>query len=319
MTTQTNRLLLLSGSRWLLSTTLLGLLGLSRLLSSLLGSGGLGAVVLAHWLDNALLLLWLDDGDGIWESLLWSRLAFWVGTAHDLDLDTEDTLAEENVAGGVVNEVLCWLTGVDHETVGELHGLGTSSTELARNNNLATLGTRLHDETENTVARTTDSKAVEELVAEGLALGDSGETTVLDLGGVEGDGVFWELETLLDEGGEFANAATLLSKNLLGVCGADDDVGDGWRNADLNTRVSLLGQLALEELVQLSVEDTIGDELPPLGAATIVLVVFFHLESHVRGDTTPHFSAEMQRMLRRNGWGGLHSGTWNCGSHVDGL
>lgn len=97
-------------------------------------------------------------------------------------------------------------------------------------------------------------------------MGDGGETTVLDLGGVEGDAVLWELESLLDEGGEFANAASLLSEDFLGVSGADDDVGDGWCDTDFDTRVSLLSQLALEELVQFGVENTIGDELSALGA-----------------------------------------------------
>jgi hypothetical protein len=41
------------------------------------------------------------------------------------------------------------------------------------------------------------------------------------------------------------------------VGGADDDVGDGGCDADLDAGVALLGQLALEELVQLSIEDTI--------------------------------------------------------------
>lgn len=59
--------------------------------------------------------------------------------------------------------------------------------------------------------------------------------------------------------------ATLLTENLLGVGGTDDDVGDGRGHADLNTGVSLLSKLALEELVQLGVEDTVGDELPALG------------------------------------------------------
>ena len=36
-------------------------------------------------------------------------------------------------------------------------------------------------------------------------------------------------------------------------------------NAHFNTRVTLLGQFALEELVQFCIEDTIGHELPPLG------------------------------------------------------
>lgn len=41
------------------------------------------------------------------------------------------------------------------------------------------------------------------------------------------------------------------------MCGADDDVGDGRCNADLDAGVALLGQLALEELVQLGIEDTV--------------------------------------------------------------
>ena len=108
------------------------------------------------------------------------------------------------------------------QTYSELHGLGTGSTELAGHNDLATLGTALHDETEDTIAGTADGQTVKQLVAEGLALSDGGETAVLDLGGVEGDGVLGELETLLDERGELTDAATLLAKNLLGVGGPDD-------------------------------------------------------------------------------------------------
>ena len=49
---------------------------------------GLGTVVLRHGLDDALLLLGLDDCDGVRKRLLGTRLALWVGTAHDLDLDS---------------------------------------------------------------------------------------------------------------------------------------------------------------------------------------------------------------------------------------
>lgn len=142
-------------------------------------------------------------------------------------------------------------------TYSELHGLGTGGAQLARDDNLATLGTRLHDETEDTVACSADGETVEELVSEGLALGDSGETTVLDLGGVERDRVLGELETLLDQRGELADAAALLAEDILGVGGADDDVGDGRGDADLDTGVTLLSKLALEELVELGVEDTV--------------------------------------------------------------
>jgi len=53
-------------------------------------------------------------------------------------------------------------------------------------------------------------------------LSDGGETTVLDFGGVEGDGILGELEALLDEGGQFSDAASLLAENFLCVGCADD-------------------------------------------------------------------------------------------------
>jgi hypothetical protein len=53
-------------------------------------------------------------------------------------------------------------------------------------------------------------------------LSDGGQTTVLNLGSVERNTVFGELEALLNERGEFANSAALLAKDFLGVCCADD-------------------------------------------------------------------------------------------------
>jgi hypothetical protein len=226
--------------------------------------GSLGTVVLAHGLNDTGFLLGLNDGNGIRERLGGASLALGVRTTHDLDLDTQDTLAKEDVAGGAVDEVAGGLTGVDHEAVGELHRLSTRSAQLSGNDNLAALSAGLHDEAEDTIAGTADGETVQQLVAQGLALGDSGQTTILDLGGVERDAVLRKLEALLDEGGELANAATLLAQNLLSVGGPDDDVGDSGGDADLDARVALLGQLVLEELVQLGIEDTVGDELSAL-------------------------------------------------------
>ena len=61
------------------------------------------------------------------------------------------------------------------------------------------------------------------------------------------------------------DSASLLSENLLSVCSADDDVGDGGGDADFDAGVALLGQLTLEELVELGVEDTVCYELAALG------------------------------------------------------
>lgn len=287
-----------SGRLTLLGHTTLVLLGgtlhLLLLLLELSSLSSLGTVVHGLGFAHGLLVLGLDDDDRVGQALA-GTLGLTGGVrrrrrgAHDLDLDTEHTLPEQDVASGVVDEVLGGLTGVDHEAVGELHALGTGGAQLAGDDNLATLGAGLHDEAEHTVACTTDGETVEELVAEGLALGDGGETTGLDLGGVEGDRVRGEAVAVSDEAGElgeslvaaFAEACSfagknayltdppaLLSENLLSVGGADDDVGDGRCDADLNAGVTLLSQLALEEFVQLGVEDTVGDELSALGAVS---------------------------------------------------
>ena len=52
------------------------------------------------------------------------------------------------------------------------------------------------------------------------------------------DGVLIEVEPLLDEGGELANAAALLAEHVLGAGGENDDLGPGRGHADLNTRVA---------------------------------------------------------------------------------
>jgi len=219
--------------------------------TSRLGDGG----------EDGSLLLGLEDGDSVGEREGLASSSFGVPALHDLDLDTENTLLHENVTNGLVNKVLDGLTGVDHETVGELHRLGTGSTQLTRDDDLATLGTRLHNESENTVGGTSDGKTTEELVSERLALGDSVETTVLNLLGVELERVVGELESLLDESSELTDAATLVTKNLLGVGGTDDDLGAGVGNTDLTARVSFLGELTSEELVELGGENTVSDKL----------------------------------------------------------
>lgn len=90
----------------------------------------------------------------------------------------------------------------------------------------------------------------------------------MNFGSVERDGVLRELEALLDERGKFSDAASLLAENFLCVGCADDcfvwsekdskntistgsitDVGNGRRNANFDTRVSLFGQFSLEEFI----------------------------------------------------------------------
>ena len=46
-------------------------------------------------------------------------------------LDTQDSLPQEDVTASGVDVVVAWVTGVDHESVGEFHGLGTLSSQFS--------------------------------------------------------------------------------------------------------------------------------------------------------------------------------------------
>ena len=62
------------------------------------------------------------------------------------------TLTEEDVSDSSINVDVGGFTTVDHQTVDEFHALGALPSELTRDDNFTTLGTRFHDESEDTVA-----------------------------------------------------------------------------------------------------------------------------------------------------------------------
>ena len=174
---------------------------------------------------------------------------------HNLDFESDDTLSEHDVSDGGVDVLGDGVTGVDHESVGELHGLRSLTSQFARDYDFATLklifiipdlllfavlksrgrkvntedgfayhlGSRLHDESEDTVGSSSDGKTTLKLVSEGFALGDGAETSVGDLLGEELDGAVLDLESLLDQSGQFSNSLGLVPQNVLGSSGEDDD------------------------------------------------------------------------------------------------
>lgn len=87
-------------------------------------------------------------------------------------------------------------------------------------------------------------KTTEELVSQRLGLGNSRETSVLNLLSVELERVFRELESLLDQSLELSNSSSLVSENLLGVRSSDDDLSSSVGDSDLTSRVTFLGELS---------------------------------------------------------------------------
>ena len=93
----------------------------------------------------------------------------------------------------------------------------------------------LYNLPEHTIAGPPDGETSDELVTERLGLGDGAETTGGDLLGVKLHGALGEVEPLLDNASELSDPPALLSEDVLGPGGHDDDLGPGGGHSDLQT------------------------------------------------------------------------------------
>jgi hypothetical protein len=142
------------------------------------------------------------------------------------------------------------------------------SSKLSSDNNLATLGRGFHDESDHTVARSSDGQSTQQFELERFGLGLGAQTTVLNSLGVKFDGTIRKSKSLLHNRGQFANATTVLSQDVLRTGGTDDNLGSVGSGADFDTRVTIFGKLASQQLIQLGVEDTVRYELFLAGQST---------------------------------------------------
>jgi hypothetical protein len=231
------------------------------------------------WLDVSIVILWLQDLDLIWHDLLVGTNANF-DALHDLDLETEDTLTELDVTDSNINEFLLWLTSGDLVTSVVLQGLGTLTTDLTRDNNFATSGiTTAHDSSENVVSGHTDWDTVQELELKGLNVGGGGQVLVVWewLDGELNLVVFIvEVVALLDEGLDLLNLTGVLVKQVLALGGTDTDLSAHVGGTDLDTGVALHTESAGQKLVQLSLENTISNELS-LGGNLLSNLLVSHL------------------------------------------
>ena len=173
-----------------------GLLSGSRVLLLEEDDLGLHVVVLP-------VVLGLGDLDEVWHDLLLSA-DLNLGTLHDLDLKTEDTLTELDGTDSSLDEIELRLTSGDLVTLDVLLGLCALATDLTGNENFATDGTTTaHDGTKDVVGGHTDGVAGEKLELKVLDVGGGGQVSVvrelLD-GEVNLVVAVVEVVSLLDEG-----------------------------------------------------------------------------------------------------------------------
>ena len=210
------------------------------------------------------LFLRLNDLDEIGHNLL-GLTNHDFGGLHDLDLKTEHTLTELDVSDGNINEIFLGLTSRDLVTLSVLLSLCSLSTNLTGNNNFATDGTTTsHDGSKDVVSSESDGSTTEELHLEDLNVGSSAEVSVVTEG-FDGKINFVvnivEVVSLLDEGLDFSNLTGVFVEEVLMAGSLNTDLGGHGGSSNLNTGVTLHTKSLGEELVKLSLEHTVGNEL----------------------------------------------------------
>jgi len=105
------------------------------------------------------------------------------------------------------------------------------------------------------------SKPSNQLVTQGLSLGDGTETSCSNFLCIQLDRALGKAEPLLHNGRQLSDATSFLAQNILRPRCKDYDFGTCRRHTDFNTAVTIFSQLAREKLIQLSLENPILNKL----------------------------------------------------------
>ena len=154
---------------------------------------------------------------------------------HDLYLNTHNTLLESNVSNGNIQEVELGLTGTDHISLLELHGLSSLLSELTGDDDLTTSSTFLYDVSNDRDGIHSDGDTLEELELNNFSLSRSAHTLLEDTGDLKVDGILGISESLLDEGSKFSDLKTILTEDFLDLSSLDSDFSLNGGNSDFNT------------------------------------------------------------------------------------
>ena len=205
------------------------------------------------------------DFDKVWHNLNGAWTSFNFSARHNLDLKSNNSLTKLDGSGSRVDEIVFGLTSRYLVTLSVFLGLSTLSSDLTGDDNLATDGiSASHNVAKNVVGSKTDWSTIEELEFEGLNVGSSAEGSLKwkwfhrELKFVVS---IVEVVSLFDHGFDLLDFTSLLVEEGLAVSGANTDLSAHASGTNFDTSVTVDSHCSAEELIELSLENTVSDEL----------------------------------------------------------
>lgn len=195
--------------------------------------------------SGILLSLWVVDGDGIGDWVRWSVGTSGVVWEHDLDLASHNSLFEEDVSGGDIQVVQLGLSGADHISLLEFHGLGSLLSHLSGDDDFTSTSTTsvLHDGLDDGLSGHSDWDVSLELGFQVLDLGGSAQTSEGDWGDSQRQLLILISESLLDQLFEFLNFLSINSEDFLWLNGLDSNFSlIDWGLSNFDSGISSLNE-----------------------------------------------------------------------------
>jgi len=217
------------------------------------------------WCDvGGVLILRVVDLDEVWHDLSNVTLLD-LGALHNLDFESDNTLSELDRSDSLIDEIVLWLTCGDLITLGVLLSLGTLSSYFTRDDNFATNGTSAsHDSSKNVVGSQSNWCSAQKLVLQGLDIGSGAERLLIrEWLDREFELVVSVVEviSLLDQRLDLLHFTGLLVEEVLTLGGTDTDLSAHAGSTNLNSCVSFESECGAKELIELSLENSISNEL----------------------------------------------------------
>lgn len=208
------------------------------------------------------LLLEVEELDVVGEGNAGALGVLGVVFLHDFDLDSHHSLLQHDVSHSDVKIVLLGISGRNHVTLFEFHGLGSLLGKLSRNDDLASLSLLLIDSlTDDRRNGNTDGDLSQEFELDGLGHSTGAETLLFESHDLDVDAVGLVSPSLLDKGLEFPDLALVVVKERLGVGDLEDDFGFGEGVGEVEAGVAAFLKGLVKERVQFGLEKSVEDVL----------------------------------------------------------
>ena len=189
---------------------------------ALLGAGWGCVLHLSNF--GLIIFLGVADLDSVWQRSAAAESSGGVDGSHNLDLDSENALLEEDVSDGHINVIQLGLSSGHEVSPLVLDGLGSLLSDFSRNDHFASLGSGHFCGSKNGLRGGSGGGALEELDFQVFNLSGGAESLLVDWLELQFDVVVLEPESFVHQAQKFVVFPVVLVSQVVEVGNLNNDI-----------------------------------------------------------------------------------------------